>query len=1132
MVMYLLVSLAFLIPTTWVKAEEITDYAPSEQEETTYAPINYNGEFFSSITYQWSDANGNEQQSTLADEALTWPQMKQFIHTIMDDQRIPGMIADPTPEDLRPDNGYILRNGNYNIFTFPAGTEMKVDWTQKYNEWDLPALPNANDDRTDRTPYEDGLTAVLVKLRDNFSSNSNRRENSSVESLVTDNIESMQVMTNRLRVEGNNNPGWLFNIRTPLNKFFVMTKGKLRNTVSAPFSWMFEQYSPAEDNNLPENVYNQMLGNETFPILHDCRGTITKYHPTLMGSKSNTKDYVSSIIVYIPDKRFSKLTEEQCTNQDEDGRWFRYNTQNSSKPKRYAGEDWTRDAGTSFIYYNPEFTPVMMFNTVELFAKDVLLTADNSNVPEGYAWVKLQWQSNVSRFLEGTDNVEKFQLFRIENGRKVALTEDASADTAADDEELPAAIRELVAENPELDTVRTEDGEIYLYHVSRTTGWVTAYVLEAQQQQAHQITYLVEGTIDGSEVSDVESNTVEVTIPGFTLLERCELNIVSKPTSQFVYRNDAEGNDADYNHYVHRLGLANGLGSTRYPMLAGHVKNISGDSAQDTYFTLCRTNSRDAIIIDVDTADETAVDQLLSDNNILALQRLYITGYEENAEDGYTYFSGKLVDLTTGQTLVEKDAFKALTAEGDAAVLIGLGKDDDVWFTVTFDEPTKDNLHPMKYCYRLFSNIQVQKEENSDEMGYACSTIINIDIPHTKIDTTFRGYTMDEILEDYGRTLNVSGKQVVYRAIDDVNVASYTMLHNGGSRIAEVRRTQDGVYSLALYSSEEVAMPGLSSGNSSKLETIDFGEQRFDIVKSVSEMGGDIVCRITDFAGNTYGSGRALVPKDIALDGSIQSLEGYKKKSFYMVANGQVGDTEDNQRYLVANSLFNAWTMSEDGSQTDEYADELWDNQSDMTQIISVNNLVAGVAAADEEYEPAYQIDGNDLTFSHTYDYPDWVVGMNSDRGERPFVANVMLRYYPEIIPVESYDPYQVDEAEANEVDETNETNETSEASGAASEMKRKAGCKAAEEAPTLYAVAEIPMTYLTYGDTVISSIDSPNSPDANPIQTVLIYSIQGILLARYRAKGDDREILQASGLPVGNYVACIGDRTIKAAIR
>jgi hypothetical protein len=154
---------------------------------------------------------------------------------------------------------------------------------------------------------------------------------------------------------------------------------------------------------------------------------------------------------------------------------------------------------------------------------------------------------------------------------------------------------------------------------------------------------------------------------------------------------------------------------------------------------------------------------------------------------------------------------------------------------------------------------------------------------------------------------------------------------------------------------------------------------------------------------------------------------------------------------------------------------------------------------------------------------------MNSDRGERPFVANVMLRYYPEIIPVESYDPYQV---AINEVDETNGTNEVDETSGTASEMKRKAGRKAAEEAPTLYAVAEIPMTYLTYGDTVISSIDSPNSPDANPIQTVLIYSIQGILLARYRAKGDDREILQASGLPAGNYVACIGDRTIKAAIR
>ncbi len=1097
--MFLVVNLALFFPHTRANAEEISNIDPSDEETTSYTPINYNGEFFSAINYQWTDTDGVEHQASLADEAKTWPQIQMFIQKIIDDQRIPGMVNDPTPEELRPDNGYIFTYGNRRT-SLPAGSQVKVDWTQSFNEWGLPALPNANDERVDRTPYEDGLTAVLVKLNDDYSAKSNRNDYSSPKDLVTDNIKSMQVMTNRLRIEGNDNPGWLFNIRTPLNKFFIMTKGKLRSTVSRPFNWMFEQLSPAEDNNLPENVYEKMLGNTTFPILHDCRSVIQKYHPTLMGSKANTKDYVSSIMVYIPDKRFAKVLESQCTDQDAEGRWYLRNTQNSSNPIRYAGEDWTRDGATSFIYYNRDYTPVMMFNTIDLYAKEVILPAEDNQVPKDHAWVKLQWQSSVSKFLAGTDNVEKFQLFRVENGKKVALT---MSEVQADDDQ-PSEIRDLIAENPDLDTVQLENGEIFLYHISRETGLVTAYVLEEQLHKSRQVRYLVEGTIAGSDVSDVESNTVEALIPGSSLMERCELKIVSNPTSQFVYQNDEAGNEADYNHYVHKLGLTNNP-NLHYPLLTGHVKNETGDSANDTYFTLCRSYLLNDIMIDVDTNDEAAVNDLLAANNIVALQRLYIIGYEDR-EDGYTYFRGKIVDVNSGETLLEKDVFKSLTEDGKQGVLIGLGKDDDVWFTVTFDEATKDNLHPMGYCYRLFSNIKVFIDE-TDESGYACSSIISIDIPHTKLDTTFRGYTMDEILNDVDRNLAISGKQVVYRALDDVNVSSYMLIHNGANPMAVINRTQDGTYQQSLYSDDAVAAANEDGAGES--QSIDFGEQRIDIVPFVSQAGGDIVCKIFDSRGNSYGSGRTLVPENIALDGSIRSLDGHGNESFHMIADGQVGDTEDNQRYLVANNLFNAWAISDDGSQPSPDSEEMvWDDRDDLINILNINQIVSGIAAIDEDEESvnSFQIDGTDLTFSHTYDYPTWNVGENSSKGEKPFVAGVMLRYYPEIIPVESYNP----------------GSESSDSSESAAVQRKMAG-------ETLYAVVEVPMAYTTYGNATISSVDSPI---ADPIQTVIIYSIQGIILARYRASGSDREILQASGLPAGNYIAKIGDRVVKANIR
>jgi hypothetical protein len=1067
-------------PDTTETSSTISSSSTSTENEGGFT---YNADFFASKTYNWPMGT-TDNVSTLADVAKGWDQIQMFIQTIMDDKEIPGMIKDPTPEALRPTNGYIMcvrnhtngdtRRDSTGVYrpaptAYPAGTEMKVDYTQGYSAWGLPA-------GVDRTPYEDSPTAILVNLKSDYTKASSTTNNSTKQ-VVEDNIESMQVMTNRMRIEGNDNPGWLFNIRTPINKFFIMTKGKLRSTYQRPFHWMFEQLSPAEDSKTPTKVYDQMLKNNTFDILHDCKTAILKYHPTLMGAKDNTKDYVSSLLVFIPDKRFARLEAEQCNEVDTLGNVYRTNTQNTNKPVRYPTEDWTRDDLTSFIFYNPSYLPQMMFNTVNLEALGVELPSDNEDVQPGYSRVKLQWRSNISKLMEGTDCVEVFRVFRVINGEKQPICW-----VNIDD------LSELTAVNPERDTVFADKEYISIFHACRETGEVTMYVREPLMASSYQVEYVVEGAVKDTDISDVESNTVTVTIPGRSPLDRCELNMVGNHTSQFVIEDDAEGNAADYNHYVHNLGLTNSVNS-RYPLLAGHINNNLGDDHGKCYFTLCQGESLDDINILADNLDEISVDQLLRNNEVAVVQRLYITD-KEDREDGYTYYKGYILDMNSQQILSEGAYFKALTADGDNAMLEPTAT-DAVWFKVVFDAATKGNLHPSNYYYRIFSNIGVRAQD-SDELSYASSTIVNFAIPHSAIATSFNSYSEDEIRNDCHRVLPTSKKEVRYRVNDDVNVETYTVVHTKDmqtSRLAVARRSQNGKYTQVLYSNDEMCMAIADDEDASNQPSdIDCGVQRFAMTPYAAE-GGTIVCQLSDFNGNTYGTARANVPSTIPLEGGINNVE-LADGMYLMTANWNVNLTDENFEHIIDSALFNVWAVS-DTYEVDPTEASFWDDHYDITHALNINDMFL---EEDNNNIDGYSVDGAYSELSYAYNPPVMAIDDDETADAAPFVASIMVRYYPQVV--------------ADSLDETD----------------------GSEEATVQYAVVELPATYVRYSNPTVSRIDDVTAAEG-PTE-ICIYSVQGIELARYNSNASTlRSALKSSGLPAGVYIARIGDRVLKVRL-
>lgn len=172
------------------------------------------------------------------------------------------------------------------------------------------------------SPIEDGHTLFMIALK-NFNGNnpSSVSSKSGLINYFTNNIASVELLTNGMRIGSGDNAGTVFNISGNYNRFFIIGKGKsyanLGNSGDAPFLGMFEEYSPTTTSaTAPINdFYARMVAGEVYPVIHDCMSVMYYKHYFSMTGQNGTEDKsMTGLNIFIPDNRNAYNQRNYSTN--------------------------------------------------------------------------------------------------------------------------------------------------------------------------------------------------------------------------------------------------------------------------------------------------------------------------------------------------------------------------------------------------------------------------------------------------------------------------------------------------------------------------------------------------------------------------------------------------------------------------------------------------------------------------------------------------------------------------------------------------------------------------------------------------------------------------------------------------
>ena len=224
--------------------------------------------------YNWTDADGISHTSKLTDIATNPYQIVALIQMIYCNPDIPGI--------------------KYSSFT-----NSSVYYGSIGNGWNISNVT---------PPTEEGYTVLIVAMKyNNNRAPSDVYSRSALINYIDQYIESVQLLTDGMRIGSGYNEGTIFNISGSYNRFFFISKGKLYDYGYgvAPFDLMFEEFSPTSPSGgETTDFYAKMVAGETYPIIHDCPSVIYYSHYFSMAGKNGTeKKSMTGLNVFITDYR-------------------------------------------------------------------------------------------------------------------------------------------------------------------------------------------------------------------------------------------------------------------------------------------------------------------------------------------------------------------------------------------------------------------------------------------------------------------------------------------------------------------------------------------------------------------------------------------------------------------------------------------------------------------------------------------------------------------------------------------------------------------------------------------------------------------------------------------------------------
>lgn len=682
-------------------------------------------------TYTWTDSLGVERTSNLTDLATEIPQWDALVRAVYYDKTIPGSkyFID---EIERADGSGLMDTVN-----------TIVPYCLQPNDRRWTFYSTRND--TTYSPNEHGITAFLVKLKPSFVPGTVLQASWLK---IMQQIQSVSLITNSVRIESGENPGTLLNIDDDLGKFYIMTKGNPNyDWGGPPFYRMVEEYSPTRKlwDTSVTNAFPKMLRDNRYAVSHVCGSVIAIYHVFSMTPSFNATDVPIHVnmMAYIPDLRL--CAAKRVTNGGKHG--IQYSL---TKPPY-------------FFTYNVEQHPT---------AIRAHETLEHTKV------VTLDWTSTLKEVTgDATSAWEEFEVLRRTRGRDVW-------------EVVPDA-RIVVTQDS---TVVDPNSDHLLDRAA--DGHVTVDIIEPMLPDNQEVEYMIEGRVKDSDFKWIQSNLQSAYIDGYDIdtEPRIRLSLTHRSTYSITDQCNA---------YRNVVGYKLTLREEEMPIVRGH---LGGDTPTRLRLVRYTASQNDR---DVD-AGHLVADVTISRAATPDADGWYhypVTGTINDEPYTATLYSrvGDNPDISLEMPLLpSRDASATIIPEGSTQTPV---TGTLLSFVDEWSQSTASAADDNTYTYRIFaSNLNIV-----DYAGGIISDTRSCTMRTLGMEAGYTSYTLEEIQSDTDHHLAPTADVLNLTLRDWPTVSSaeiYDVSDPAAPGVAGrlLRSSQTGEYTLEMPSASDPAV--------------------------------------------------------------------------------------------------------------------------------------------------------------------------------------------------------------------------------------------------------------------------------------------------------------------------------------
>ncbi len=384
-----------LIAFAWILPLSATVYHETTQKVTHFD--------YSGYTYTYIDANGVEQTASLTDEATTPEQIKALVKAVYTDPTIPGIHY---AYDF---NGTQVRKINYNAY---AHSGFKPNNQKMIVTWD-----DADPAEFIENPEQDGMTLLMVNMKKSWYRSYSNGHSEDKDYFLDNAISSVKLMSNFTRVNDEYNPGYLYSFEGVTNRFFIISKGKPRASIWAPFYRLFEQISPVKGDGGHESddFIDEIKQGHPYPCYHDCTnvpgfGNGTGYDHWFEIASSGESYTLDNLTIFIPDRRLE----------------YGYNEKYSVDVRNATSDDDTESQ--IFKNYENDSGDLNVLPKVLMYTADLNAEAVPSTETYGFYQVNLDWSTSYTYENLGVNVPQHFYVYILNDDGTRTLIQDVAKD--------------------------------------------------------------------------------------------------------------------------------------------------------------------------------------------------------------------------------------------------------------------------------------------------------------------------------------------------------------------------------------------------------------------------------------------------------------------------------------------------------------------------------------------------------------------------------------------------------------------------------------------------------------------------------------------------------------------------------